>query len=328
MNVLVTGADGFAGRRLVRRLLDEGHTVVAGCRPGGPPVSEWLGAADAHHVTDAGHVTVVPLELDDGGSIEAAARYATDAVVHLAALSSGGAARRNPALAWQVNAVGTARLVHALAERRAAGAADPVVLVVSTGEVYGMGPARPRREDDPVAPVAPYAASKAGAEIAALETWRRTGLRVVVARAFQHTGPGQAPAFVVPAWAARLREAGRRDAGRGAVATIPTGNLDPVRDLLDVRDVVEAYRALLARGAPGETYNVASGVGVPLRELFERLAQLTGVAATPAPDPALVRSADIPHLVGDSAKLRSATGWKPRYSLDETLRGVVDAQAD
>jgi GDP-4-dehydro-6-deoxy-D-mannose reductase len=313
MNVLVTGADGFVGRRMVRHLVAAGHGVIAGCRPGGPPASEWLGP-------DESGVTTVPLELDDDASTEAVACAATDAVVHLAALSSGAEARRSPARAWQANAVGTARLLHALAERRAAGAADPLVLVVSTGEVYGIGPARPRREDDPVAPVSPYAASKLGAETAALETWRRAGLRVIVARAFQHTGPGQAPTFVVPAWAARLREA--RRSGERAV---PTGNLAPVRDLLDVRDVVEAYVALLERGAPGETYNVARGVGVPLAELFERLARLSGVNAVPTPDPALVRSADIPHLVGDASRLRAATGWKPRYSLDETLRGVVDA---
>jgi GDP-4-dehydro-6-deoxy-D-mannose reductase len=316
MNVLVTGADGFVGRRMVRRLVAAGHSVVAACRPGGPPASEWLG-------TDARGVTMVPLELEDDDSARAAAAHATDAVVHLAALSSGAEAREHPVRAWEANAVGTVRLLNALDERRTTGATDPVVLVVSTGEVYGFGPPRPRREDDPVAPVSPYAASKLGGETAALETWRRTGLRVVVARSFQHTGPGQAPTFVVPAWAARLRAA-RRTGER----MIATGNLAPVRDLLDVRDVVEAYVALLERGHPGEIYNVASGVGVPLGELFERLAGLYGIAAVPAPDPSLVRNADIPHLVGDAAKLRAATGWNPKFSLDDTLRGVVNAQAD
>jgi GDP-4-dehydro-6-deoxy-D-mannose reductase len=316
MRVLVTGADGFVGRRLVPRLAANGHQVLAACRPGGPPVADWLAA-------DASGVTVVSLELEHDASVQAVAAHAVDGVVHLAALSSGAEARRHPAAAWEANAVGTARLLYALSERHAAGEADPVVLVISTAEVYGAGPARPRREDDPVAPVSPYAASKAGAETAALETWRRTGLRVIVVRPFQHTGPGQAPTFVVPAWAARLREAARR-----GERTVATGNLAPVRDLLDVRDVIDAYVALLDRGVPGEIYNVASGVGVPLGELFERLAKLSGVAAVPAPDPALVRSADIPHLVGDATKLRAATGWKPCFTLDDTLRGVVDAQAD
>jgi GDP-4-dehydro-6-deoxy-D-mannose reductase len=145
----------------------------------------------------------------------------------------------------------------------------------------------------------------------------------VVARPFPHTGAGQGPEYVVPAFAERLRAA--RVSG---AATVPTGNLAPVRDLLDVRDVVRAYRLLLEHGAPGEAYNVARGDGVSLAEVFARLAALIGTPAAPAVDPSLVRNADIPHLVGDSTKLRRATGWAPTISLDRTLQELVDAQAD
>jgi GDP-4-dehydro-6-deoxy-D-mannose reductase len=109
---------------------------------------------------------------------------------------------------------------------------------------------------------------------------------------------------------------------------VATGNLDPVRDLLDVRDVVAAYVALLDRGAAGEAYNVARGEGVAIRELFERLARLLDADVEPAPDAALARSGDIPHLVGNPTKLERATGWRPSITLDETLRGVVDAETD
>ncbi|HET7468730.1 MAG TPA: hypothetical protein VFJ81_03610, partial [Gemmatimonadales bacterium] len=78
----------------------------------------------------------------------------------------------------------------------------------------------------------------------------------------------------------------------------------------------------------GEAYNVARGEGVAIRELFERLARLLDADVEPAPDRALVRSRDIPHLVGDPTKLERATGWRPSIMLDETLRGVVDAEAD
>jgi GDP-4-dehydro-6-deoxy-D-mannose reductase len=101
-----------------------------------------------------------------------------------------------------------------------------------------------------------------------------------------------------------------------------------VRDLLDVRDVARAYRLLLTEGTPGEAYNVARGEGASLAEVFARLAALIGTAAVPAADPALVRPADIPHLVGDSTKLRRATGWAPTISFDRTLQELVDAQAD
>ena len=317
VRVLVTGADGFVGRYLVRHLLQAGDQVAAGCRPGRPAVS-WGrdGPADAW-------VEPLPLEITDDGSIAAALAWEPEAIVHLAAIASVREAREDPGTAWEVNAAGTARLAAGAAALREAGRVDPVFLLVSTGEVYGPGRAAPRGETDPLRPVSPYAASKVGAEAAALETWRRTGLRVIVARPFPHTGAGQSPQYVVPAFTARLRAA--RASG---ASTVPTGNLAPVRDLLDVRDVAAAYRALLGRGTAGEVYNVSRGEGVPLTELFARLAALIGTTATPAPDPALVRSVDIPHLVGDSTKLRRATGWAPALSFEQTLQGLVDAEAD
>jgi GDP-4-dehydro-6-deoxy-D-mannose reductase len=314
VRALVTGADGFVGRRLVRALLARDHEVVAACRPGGPAPPEWLGP-------DAGRVRCIPLELAGSDPLPIGAEP-VDAVAHLAAVSSGAAARSDPAYAWEVNAVGTVRLLAAVLDRRARGE-DPLFLLVSSGEVYGMGEPRARRETDPVAPVAPYATSKAAAELAALECWRRTALRVVIARPFPHTGAGQAPAFVVPGFVARLREARRTGARR-----VTTGNLEPVRDLLDVRDVVAAYVGLLEQGKAGETYNVARGEGISVRQLFERLANLLGVDATPEVNRALLRPGDIPHLVGDPTKLERATGWCPTITLDETLRGVVNAEAD
>ncbi len=160
-------------------------------------------------------------------------------------------------------------------------------------------------------------------QVASLAEWRRTGLRVVIARPFHHTGAGQTTQYVAPALAQRLLEARRTGA-----TTVPTGNLDPVRDLLDVHDVVEAYCALLRGGEPGEAYNIARGEGLSVAELFERLAQLIGVRARPESDPGLRRASDIPHLVGDSTKLRRATGWAPSISLEQTLRRLVDAEAD
>ena len=312
----MTGADGFVGRHLVEQLVQAGHEVSAGCRPGGQPMESWL-TPKARART-----TIVPLEVSDGTSIRSALSPPVGAIVHLAAVASGSEARQDPGRAWEVNAAGTARVVDAAVSLRDSGGVDPLVLVVSSAEVYGDGPATPRVETDPLSPQSPYAASKVGTEVAALEAWRRAGLRVVIARAFPHTGPGQSLLYVVPAFLQRLRAARAGGGGR-----VPTGNLEPVRDLLDVRDVVRAYVALLQNGAAGEAYNVARGQGVTLRELFTRLAALIGVQVEPVTDPTLMRPGDIRYLVGDPAKLKQATGWSPAISLEQTLRDMVDAQA-
>ena len=317
MKVLVTGADGFVGRWLIRRLLDDGREVYGAVRPSDPPRDDGL------TVEERARVRWLPLEVNDDESVRRCLDHPYDAVVHLAAIASGTAALRDPGGAWQVNAAGTARIAHVLAEARRKDRADPVVLIVSTGEVYGRGNATPRRETDPTAPCSPYAASKLGGEEAALEAWRRAGLRVIVARAFAHTGPGQEAGFVVPAFAQRLRFAKQIGA-----PVVKVGNLEPVRDVLHVQDVVDAYVRLLAQGEAGEVYNVASGRGVSLEDLLFKMADLLGIRPIPEADPDLLRPADIPHLVGDAAKLRAATGWSPRRSLDDTLRDVLDAQAD
>ncbi|MEK7668423.1 MAG: GDP-mannose 4,6-dehydratase [Gemmatimonadota bacterium] len=315
-SVLVTGADGFVGRWLLRALLAAGHDVIGAVQPGPPRV-------DGLNEVERTSVEWLPLELGDVHSVRQLVAHPCDAVVHLAAVASGGDALQDPGHAWAVNAAGTARLLGEYGRRRAAGEGDPRVLVVSTSEVYGRGATRPLAETDPTVPCSPYAASKLGAELAASEIRERTGLRVIVARSFPHTGPGQDERFVVPAFARRLR--GARLAGARAVKV---GNLEPVRDLLDVRDVASAYLALLARGVPGEVYNVASGEGHSLEALFARLAAIVGVDAIPEPDSELVRPADIPYLVGDAGKLRAATGWAPTIPLERTLRDLVDAQAD
>ena len=118
--------------------------------------------------------------------------------------------------------------------------------------------------------------------------------------------------------AVRSPEAGRRP------AVISVGNLDVVRDFSDVRDVVRAYAALLETGQAGEVYNVCSGRGVSLREIAERLVELSGARAELRVDPDRLRPADIPALVGDPARLQRATGWQPRIGLEQTLRDLLD----
>jgi GDP-4-dehydro-6-deoxy-D-mannose reductase len=206
---------------------------------------------------------------------------------------------------------------------RMAGEADPMILIVGSAEQYGRHAAdgAPLRETTPQEPRTVYAATKAAQELLALQAWRATGLRVVVARSFNHSGAGQPTQFLLPALVARATALHNAPAG----TPFPVGNRTPIRDFLHVRDVVAAYIALCERGTPGEAYNVASGTGWSVQAVLDRILQRTGSQAVPVDDPALMRPVDVPALVGDPRKLQQTTGWRASRSLDDIIDDLLHA---
>ncbi len=314
MKILVTGADGFVGSRVVLRFLALGHEVGAAFLPE-PSLNEQLVRRELLRGAQARS-----LDLLDVAAVDSVVEEGWDAVVHLAAVASGSEANRDPDIAWRVNTLGTVRLVRALANSRQGGA-DPLFLFVSTAEVYGASVPTSHVETDNLRPCSQYAATKLAAEVAVLEANRRTGLRVVVARPFPHTGAGQDQRFVVPAFARRVLDAKRQNA-----IEIKVGNLDPVRDFLHVDDVVDAYALLLESGESGAAYNVASGRGVSVKDLLLMVSEAAEHPVNPKIAEELVRPADVPHLVGNSDKLRSLTGWQPKLSIEQAVQEVVNAQ--
>ena len=192
----------------------------------------------------------------------------------------------------------------------------------STGRAGSSG--APLPEHTPVAPLSPYGVSKAAAGLLAQQAFLAHQFATIHVRPFNHTGPGQPANFLAPALARRIIEA-----ERGGVDHIAVGNLDPVRELLDVRDVVRAYRLLAELGEPGDVYNIARGHGFRVREIAETLLSFAATQIRLEVDPALVRPVDVPALVGDAAKLVAATQWSPQHDLAATLRSVWDhAQTD
>ena len=310
MKVLVTGANGFVGRAVVKRLLADGASVIAAVGPG------------ASGGSAVPNLTTVPLDLANDVSVRECGAASVDAVIHLAAIALTRAADRDPALAWKVNAEGTAKLAAALANAANGREKQPLLLLASTADVYAWQQ-RSIKEEDCVQPTTPYGWSKLGAEIAIEQTARCTGLKFIIARPFPHSGGGQDENFWIPGRARLLRIVKQS----GAVA-LKVGDLTAVRDYLHVDDVADAYARLLTRGTPGEVYNIASGQGVTLDEIHTRLEQLLGFTPKREMDPNLVRKDARPYLVGDAAKLRAATGWSPRRTLDEMLRDVLDAQTN
>jgi len=312
---LVTGGQGFVAQWAMRAMLERGWSITAA----------GIGERQAASVLSAAQRQAVAwTELDVTRQADIARtvdRVRPDVVLHLAAISHVPDAERDPGRAYEVNAVGTVRVLSELARLRTAGIADPTVLVVGSSEQYGRHEreAMPLSEDAQQRPLTLYAASKAAQEVGALQLFRSEGLRVVCTRSFNHSGPGQPQQFLIPALVRRALEL----PAAGGVLSI--GNGDTVRDFLHVSDVVDAYLSLLETGAAGETYNVCSGEGLSVRELAGLVLQRVGVSADISSDPALSRPVDVPVQIGSNAKLRRATGWAPRHTREDIIDDLIHA---
>jgi GDP-4-dehydro-6-deoxy-D-mannose reductase len=315
MRVLVTGIGGFAGPTVAAALLAAGHEVHGVLHAEGrtPPRPNARLAA----------LPLAPAALRAGELSERAfverlvAEVAPEAIVHLAALSFVPAAERDPERAYRANVQGT---LNVLAAVRAA-APRARLLAVTSGDIYGAVQASelPIDEETPLRPLSVYGASKAAADVAAGQWSRAYGLDVVRARPFNHSGPGQDAAFVCSALARQIAaiEAGRQP------AIVRAGNLDPVRDFSDVRDIAAGYVALLARGRTGEAYNLCSGEGVSIAEVVALLRSHARVPVRVHSDPALRRANDVPRIVGSYARAARETGWQPRIPLADTLAALL-----
>ncbi|MBY6241035.1 GDP-mannose 4,6-dehydratase [Methylosinus sp. Sm6] len=242
-----------------------------------------------------------------------------DLVLHLAAQASAAQSLRAAEATWRVNFLGSFHLAAALARH----APTAVVLFVSTADVYGshLGES-PANEDTPASPLSAYARSKIAAE-AMLTDVLPSSSRLVVARPFNHAGPGQDLRFALSSFAAQIAAI---EAGRLA-PRIDVGDLSVRRDFLDVRDVVDAYVRLVA-AAPGlpprSVFNIASGAPRSLSYMLDALRACATRNFDVVVDPARLRPADIPVAAGDASKLRAATGWRPSHSIEDTLRALLD----
>jgi len=302
--ILVTGADGFVGRHLLRTL----RTAF--------PASVLIACAQAPDMVDAD--TTVPLDLLSADSIaDCLTQAQADAIVHLAAATVVPESFADPGLTWRINVDGTLTLARMLMAR----APETRLVFVSSAETYGLTFQRgePLDEDAPFAPANPYAASKAATDLALGEIALR-GLKVIRMRTANHTGPGQSDALVVPAFA---RQIARIEAGRQE-PVIKVGALDRWRDFLDVRDVCAAYAAVLAHEvAPGTAFNIASGTPRRIGDVLDALIARSTVPVEVKTDAARMRPTDVISAIGNPARAKAMLGWAPKIPLDETLDSVL-----
>ena len=290
VNVLLTGFSGFSGCHLQQHLR---------CIP----LADGAG---------------LPIDLLDTGALEKAiGAIEPDAVMHLAARTFVPDSFKDPHATFSVNVMGTLNLLTALEACGFSGR----MLHVSSGEVYGLADPRdlPLREDHPLRPRNPYAASKAAAE-ALVYQWSQTGsFEILIARPFNLIGPNQQESFVMSNFARQIAEIslGRRP------PRVEVGDIDVTRDFTDVRDAVRAYGAMLERGTNGEVYNVCSGTERSVRSMLESMLQARGVEAEIVHDTERLRPSEQRRMVGNCDRLKAAWGWRPEIAIAQTLSDII-----
>jgi GDP-4-dehydro-6-deoxy-D-mannose reductase len=308
MNVLITGANGFAGSHLTDFLLSQDMEVVA-------LAGEESGLSNLKHLL--GKIRVEHADLRDSERITSILRDTRpERVYHLAALSSPALSLKFPKLTFEVNFGGTLNLLCAVRELQL----DCRLLYVGSAEIYGSTRQQPMplREDAPMRPTSPYAASKAASELLAYQFFEGYSIPIVRARPFHHTGPRQSANFVCSSFARQVAEIrlGLRE------PVVSVGNLNVRRDFTDVRDIVRGYYLLLEKGQPGSVYQLCSGRAVSIEAILQILVAQSSRAIQVQIDRSKLRPLETSALWGSAAEANSASGWEPRYELETTLRDL------
>ncbi|RLC95608.1 MAG: GDP-mannose 4,6 dehydratase [Chloroflexi bacterium] len=309
MRALVTGAGGFVGGHLCAYLL--AHTDW-----------ELLGTVYPHPVESQPEEPRLRLKFanlcDPGGARALFDAAQPDYIFHLAAQAFVPTSFADPWDTLQNNIRSELNLLEAVRQS----GRDVRVLVIGSNEEYGAPRPEelPQTEQSPLRPNNPYAVSKVAQDFLGLQYHLAYGLPVVRVRPFNHTGPGQSPRFVVPAFASQIAriEAGQQE------PVMKVGNLAAARDFSDVRDIVRAYHLAATQGEAGEVYNLASGKAQSIQGLLDTLLGYSQAEIRVERDPARYRPVDVPEVYGSALKFHRLTGWEPEIPFEQTLRDTLE----
>lgn len=304
MKALIIGAGGFAGNYLIKELNNCGYEVHATHLP-----SETIKTDCFRHILDI-------MQKDDITRLFSEVR--PDIVYHLAAQSSVAVSWKKPQLTAEINIIGSINVLEAMRETES----NMRLILIGSGEEYGFirENACPIKESEPPAPANIYAVSKMCMGMIGKIYHRAYKKDIIMVRAFNHSGAGQAETFVISDFCKQIAEIekGLR------TAEISTGNLSAKRDFTDVRDIVRAYRLIGEKGMAGKTYNVGRGKAVSIEYILNTAIGLSEVQISHSIDPNRLRASDIPVIEPDVSEIFNDTGWKAEISLEQTISETLD----
>ncbi|MDQ3810501.1 MAG: GDP-mannose 4,6-dehydratase [Chloroflexota bacterium] len=337
MRVLITGITGMAGSFLAEYLADQHRDVevfgtfrwrskldnLQDLRSRGllNVLDEGQRITDQHGLrrfARPGKITVIDCELQDASAVRGVIRAVQpDRIFHLAAQSFVPTSWTAPAATLTNNITSQVNLFEAVREARL----DPVIHIAGSSEEYGLvyPHEAPIKESNPLRPLSPYAVSKVGQEMLAIQYFRSYGMKCVVTRAFNHTGPRRGQVFATSSFAKQIAEieAGLRE------PVIDCGDLDSRRDWTDTRDMVRAYWLATERGQPGEVYNVGTGTCMRVGEMLEILLSHSHAQITKEQDPSRLRPSDVRLLLANVDKFKKATAWEPMIPFEQTMADLL-----
>lgn len=301
MRLLITGCDGFVGRHLTREAIARGWQVYGTVLSGRSMTTE---------------IETFPVDLVSGDITTVIQRVKPDYLCHLAGFSSVALSWQEPAQTFQVNTIGTIRLLDAVRQV----SPETKILSVGSAEEYGLVRSlEPITEEYVLQPLSPYGASKAAVGFLAQQYARAYDLHICHVRPFNHIGIGQGKGFVTTDFASQLVAM-----EKGLIAPIlKVGNLEAKRDFTNVRDIVQGYLQLLQLGQRGQVYNLASGKAVAVQEVLDLMLKRIGTTVKVQVDTERLRPSEVPVLAGNIDKIKQLTGWQPKIDLEESVEEVL-----
>lgn len=312
MVILITGITGFVGSHLAEYILglNEKHKIYGLCR--------WRSPRD-NLSKIYNKVTLVEADLCDLGSLIRCLKEIKPKIIfHLGAQSYVLTSFNSPIQTLWANVIGTANLLEAVRITQI----NPIIHICSSSEVYGQVSEKdiPIKEDCPLRPASPYAVSKVGEDMLALQYWISYKIKTIRTRMFTHTGPRRGDVFAMSFFAKQIAAAELKMQG----PIIKVGNLNSVRTFSDVRDAAKAYWLLVNKCRPGEVYNIGGDITMTIGEALDLLLSFTRKKMEIKVMPTLIRPSDVTLQIPCTDKFRKETGWKPQIPLEKTLKDLLD----